>query len=498
MDSVVIQLHNDTSSIQSTSRLTKAREGISHPYVVRLIVWMLILNASVIVLRFLPDIQLSWRNIAGHAFLEVCGGLISGGVAYCLWVQYRVSTKREALLATVAFSGLMVGQLVHATTSAMAFGELVFPDRLGHQFYGVWTLAAGILLIAAAQSGVKDTKANCRRLGLRMIWGSQAIALLIAAVAVLICQAQLHSRGMLTAQQMSFFAFLTRTAGSEIFVHTLGMAAMMAALVVFVRRYVDEEDTFSDGIIRCLALALTGMSAAVISTGVFDILWWTSHIFCIFATLVLLIELGREFGMSYANAQSRIEHLEAVHRISSQLGNTLDLRVVLLVLVSDIADLLQARYAAVMLVDDTGETLRTISTHGLPESPLKSTEPQRIEGGGRPGFYSGHTARAFREKRVCIVDDVFADVEFVPWKLLSQSNGYAVSTPLVYQDVVLGVMNLFFDAHIPINDERVRLFETLAQAAAVSIANAQLYDRALEANPMESDTANLFRLRLAA
>jgi GAF domain-containing protein len=152
----------------------------------------------------------------------------------------------------------------------------------------------------------------------------------------------------------------------------------------------------------------------------------------------------------------------------------------------------------VMLVDDTGETLKTVATHGLPESPLKSSESQKIEGSGRPAFYSGHTARAFREKRVCIVDDVFTDVEFVPWKVLAQCDGYAVSAPLVYQDVALGVLNLFFDAHVPLNDERIRLFETLASAAAVSVANAQLYDRALESHPSDADTANLFRLRLAS
>lgn len=78
------------------------------------------------------------------------------------------------------------------------------------------------------------------------------------------------------------------------------------------------------------------------------------------------------------------------------------------------------------------------------------------------------------------MDDVYTDVEFVPWRLMSKHDGYAVSVPLIYHDVALGVINLFFERHIPLNDERIRLFQTLASSAAVAIANAQLYDRSLQ------------------
>jgi hypothetical protein len=466
------------------------------PYVVRLVAWLVILNASVLVLRMMPETRVTWPTSVGHALLEVCGALIAGGGAYCLWVQYRVSTQRQMLLAATAFSGIMAGQMVHAFTCGTVLGGWHAAIMLGHQFYGLWRFGAGVLLIMAARDRTKDSKADCRRFGLRMIWGSQAASVVIVSLVILLGRA--HLTTTLTPEALSVIHVIGRAVSSLVFIHALGMAAMMVGLVVFAARYMEDEDAFSDGIARCLVLALTGMGALLVSRTDYDPLWWASHVLGISALLVLLIELAREFGASYSDAQTRIEHLEAVYRVSSQLSNTLDLRVVLLVLVSDIADMVQARYAAVMLVDDMGETLRAVATHGLPESPLKSNEPRKIEGSGRPGFHSGHTARAFREKRICVVDDVFTDVEFVPWKLLARSNGYAVSVPLVYQDVALGALNLFFDAHIPINAERMRLFETLASSAAVAIANAQLYDRALEAHPSESDATNLFRMRLAS
>ncbi len=498
LGSETAQANNPTSGTPAASGTAPAFRHAWRPYVVRLLVWMVLLNAGMLVIRFLPEAQGMWRNTVGHALLELCGALISGGVAYCLWVQYRVSTNRQMLLATVAFSGIMTGHMVHGLTSASSFSPWQSASIFGHQFFGVWRFIAGLLLIIAARETARDDRSTCRRFGLRMIWGSQIALILLAGSFVLLSRGHLSTHLHLTATELWGAHLILSLIRSSLFVHVLDAATMLVGLVVFTQRYLGDEDAFNDAIIRCLVLALSSTTAQLVSRSEYDVTWWVSHVFGISALLVLLIELGREFGASYSDAQSRIDHLEAVYRVSSQLGTTLDLRVVLMVLASDIADMLQARFSSVMLVDDSGEMLRTVATHGLPESPIKRNEPQKIEGSGRPGFYSGHTARAFREKRICMADDVFTDVEFVPWKQLANCNGYAVSVPLVYQGVALGVLNLFFDSHVPVNAERMRLFEMLATAAAVAIANAQLYDHALEAHPSESDTANLFRLRLAS
>lgn len=469
-----------------------------NPYAARLIAWVLLLNAFVLAVRFVPGLNLQWTNHIWHTLLEVCGAMLCGGIAYGLWMQYCVSLKRQTLLATVAFSGFMTTQLTHALSFAMAFGGWKSVESFGHQVYSLWILLAGILLSAAALNNSEDNPITAKKIGLRWIWGVQAASLL-SVVAVLFLAGAGSSRWFdLSAPEFDRIRMAAGIFSSQHLLHALDSAALIVALILYARRFIQDEDVVSGGIVRCLALAATGMTGALLSRHESDMLWWLSHVFAVAAVIALVAEMARDFGQSYANAAARIEHLEAVHKMSAHLGNTLDLRVVLLVLASDVGDVLQARYASVMLADDSGQTLRTVSTFGLPESPLKVHEPQMIEGGGRPAFFTGHTARAFREKRIVTAEDVFTDVEFVPWRLLARSNGYTVSVPLVYHDVALGIINLFFDAHVPINAERMRLFETLAASAAVSIANAQLYERTLEEHPSDTDASHLFRLRLAS
>jgi transcriptional regulator with GAF, ATPase, and Fis domain len=274
------------------------------------------------------------------------------------------------------------------------------------------------------------------------------------------------------------------------------MGCATLALITHIRGFAVKEDDLSKRLVPFLTLAVSAGAGSLASHHDFDMVWWVSHALYICGMMVLLTELGIQFGSSYSDAQSRIKHMEAVHYMSSRLTNTLDLRVVLLALVSDTASMLSAKFASVMLSDDSGQTLTTEVTYGLPESPLRQRKPQEVEGKGYPAFYSGHTARAFREKRICTVDDVFTDVEFLPWKVLARHDGYAVSVPLVYHDLALGVLSLFFEKHVALNDEKIKLFQTLASSASVAIVNAQLYDRTMQDESEEGDAP--FSLRLAS
>jgi transcriptional regulator with GAF, ATPase, and Fis domain len=261
------------------------------------------------------------------------------------------------------------------------------------------------------------------------------------------------------------------------------LAVYFAAFAMFARDYVNGEDQLDEGMTNCLLMLATSQVIAVMGAGNYNTASWIGHLYALAALTVLLVRLGIEFSASYADAQSRVEHLEAVHYISSRLNKTLDLRIVLLTFVTDSAKMLSARFSSIMLADDLGETLATIATYGLLEAPMRPSEPMRLSGIGG-GFHAGHTARAFRERQICVVDDIYTDVEFVPWRLLANHDGYSVSVPLLHHDVVLGVLNMFFEEHVPLNDERIKLFQTLASAAAVAIANAQLYERSLQFDEM--------------
>jgi GAF domain-containing protein len=97
------------------------------------------------------------------------------------------------------------------------------------------------------------------------------------------------------------------------------------------------------------------------------------------------------------------------------------------------------------------------------------------------------------------VDDVYTDVEFIPWRLLSEHDGYSISVPLVYNDTGLGVLNLFFGRHVQLNDERLRLLQTMAATGATAIANALLYEGKMRSQAQEAnDQAYTEGLRLAS
>ena len=467
---------------------------LGRPSVTRLVIWFLILGVSIAALRMLLGPSITWQSNIGHALLEVCGVLITGGIVYCLWMQYCVSSERWILITAIAFSGLMIGELVHAVTLGAALNSTGTLQKLGFHYYLSWKLVAAGLLIISSGSTALESKHECRDKGLHVFGTAALLSFCITGSALILVrlwpriESTLPDAFVKTVYQLDPYPLISG----------LCLAALGLACLKFAQRHIHQEDVFSDGIAKCLMLMTCAQAASLVSASEYDVLGWLSRLMWIGGLSVLLVRLGAEFGSSYADAHARVEHLETVHHISSRLNNTLDLGTVLRVLVSDMSDMLSARFASVMLVDEEGGSLATAVTHGLPEEPLGSNRPNKLDGKAAPGSYEGHTLRAFREKRICVVDDVHTDVEFVPWKLLARYDGYAVSVPLIYQENALGVLNLFFDKHIRLNDERLRLFQTLASAGAVAVYNAQLYGKTVRESEAVSAEERQKRFRLAS
>ena len=461
----------------------------------RSLAWTTVLAATIAGVLLLSTFQNRYSSSSAHALLEGYGVIIGICIVYCLWVQYNVTREQRFLLSTIAFSGVSLAALVHVVRSSLFPGDSSQFLMVGMRYSTGWHIAAAVLLIMAAGNNGVNNAQTYRRTGGRALITSLVFSICVMVVPLVFDPEWLHLRSILPPPFASALNGLWTDLMSLRSLSVLGMGAFTLALITHMRGHAEQEDEFSKRLVPFLTLAVSAGAASLASRNSFDPAWWASHGLFICGLMVLLIEVGMQFGSSYADAQSRIRHMEAVHYMSSRLTNTLDLRVVLLALVSDTASMLSAKFASVMLSDDSGRNLTTEVTYGLPESPLRKREPQEVEGQGYPKFFSGHTAMAFREKRICMVDDVFTDVEFLPWKVLARHDGYAVSVPLVYHDLALGVLNLFFEKHVPLNDEKIKLFQTLASSASVSIVNAQLYDRTL--NESEEGDA-LFGLRLAS
>jgi hypothetical protein len=380
---------------------------------------------------------------------------------------------------SVGFGVLAIGMFGDGMLGFLSANGISIPRDASTTVQTLFSLFAAAMFVLGAINTDVDTTQKHRSHGLRLL-----LILSISAFAVIILAMESTKLWARIAPLMPTPGPISRFMSDQFLaiflVRALAFLGFGVALVVNIASHLERRDSISYGISGCLLFMISAQAMLLVSTTRNDLEWWMSHVLTLAGLLVFLFRLGGEFVISYVSAKERIEELEALHAVTSQLNQTLDLRVVLLAFMTDTARMLFAKFASVMLADQDGQTLCTFCSYGLPDSPLSLGCPQEVNGSGRPGFYCGHTARAFREKQVCVVEDVYTDVEFIPWKILARYDGTAISVPLVYHGVPLGVLNLFFEKNIVINEEKIKLFQTLGSSAAVAIANAQMYDRSIQ------------------
>ena len=240
-------------------------------------------------------------------------------------------------------------------------------------------------------------------------------------------------------------------------------------------RFLKTKDPLSLLIARwCVPAGISGLFYAVSHTGVLQGCWWAINISSVCAGLVLIIGLNRENADVYEDVQDKINELEALHVVSWDLvgKGTPDGLVEALALA--LTEHIHAESAAVYLRDSAGNGLRVaaIAGEGITESHVGRVF--LIEGDRRPGFHSGHTAKAFNECSVVVVESIFADVEFLSWQQLAKQEGIVVSVPIVESGETLGVFNLHFSLLEALSGDKIRLLETIAASAGAAIRHMQL------------------------
>jgi len=185
------------------------------------------------------------------------------------------------------------------------------------------------------------------------------------------------------------------------------------------------------------------------------------------AWAALVVGNGIENAFAHKEAQDRLDELETLHDVSWSLVGAGTVGELLDLFVSTLVNKLGARIAAVYLADEPN-WLRLAAVCGSDEAtvgiryPLISDRPY-------PGFHSGHTAKAYASRHVQIANDVFVDVEFVPWRIIAQDDGCAVSIPLVDKDRCIGVLNVYFAEATEVSATRLRLLATVAAAGTSAV-----------------------------
>lgn len=164
-----------------------------------------------------------------------------------------------------------------------------------------------------------------------------------------------------------------------------------------------------------------------------------------------------DIAQLYQKVKSQVGHLEALYQLGRILNSSLSLDEILPTALTQTLDLLQAKTASVMLLDERGEELRIRLAHGLSQEIVEKTTVKlgervsgRVAATGEPVLIKGQEG-----------DDMDS----------------SLCVPLLANQQVLGVLNIRTKADgSDFDHQDLELAGQLANIAAAAIENASLHD----------------------
>ncbi|MCA9960156.1 MAG: GAF domain-containing protein [Anaerolineales bacterium] len=168
--------------------------------------------------------------------------------------------------------------------------------------------------------------------------------------------------------------------------------------------------------------------------------------------------------------ESRTRALEASTEIGRRLATILNLHQ----LVSEVVDLIKTTFdyyhAHIYLLDEATRTLDMAGGTGeVGRRMLASGHKLRLD--------QGLVGRAATTKTPVLIPDVTQDPTWLPNPLLPDTLA-ETAVPIIYQDTVLGVLDVQHNITHGLSDEDVRLLQAIASQVAIAVRNARLYEQA--------------------
>jgi len=419
--------------------------------------------ALVCVRLFLPfgnHVPSSALLAAGMGFCG-CAGL--GASVYCFAAFVFLRQIRYAL-ASVGFCALCGGYVLQTVA------DLSGPTPALYDWFLVlaWLIAGTAFVGAVHSYTVLAPSGRLRSVVVSVLAGALVLGF---PLAVLYYALDANVLYVFSAQPTHAFAACV----AECAVCSAATVLLLSALRGAYRRYMANHDRASASLCFFFVPCVFALVARTGSFARFD--EWSAcwQILTVLTWLVFVCAVAVENAFAHREAQDRLEEMEVMHQVSWSLVGAGNDRELLEMLAQTVQQRLGARLVAVYLAEDYGQSLRVAAVSGLEECrnrvgsvyPVFSTDR-------RPGFHTGFTARAFTSRAVQIADDIFADVEFVPWRIVAQDDGCAVSLPLVDKGDALGVLNIYFSDREKLTRQRMRLLMTIAAAASPSIRQSCL------------------------
>ncbi|MCB8965671.1 MAG: GAF domain-containing protein [Ardenticatenaceae bacterium] len=168
--------------------------------------------------------------------------------------------------------------------------------------------------------------------------------------------------------------------------------------------------------------------------------------------------------------ESRTRALEASTEIGRRLATILNLHQ----LVSEVVNLIKTTFdyyhAHIYLLDEATRTLDMAGGTGeVGQRMLASGHKLRLD--------QGLVGRAATTKTPVLIPDVTQDPTWLPNPLLPDTLA-ETAVPIIYQNTVLGVLDVQHNITHGLSDEDVRLLQAIASQVAIAVRNARLYEQA--------------------
>ena len=156
-------------------------------------------------------------------------------------------------------------------------------------------------------------------------------------------------------------------------------------------------------------------------------------------------------------------NLELLASVAEHLSSSLDIKIVLHLMTSEVALAFDLLGVTIRLQDDQTSKLKLVASYGLSEDYLNK------------GPLGADRAQAVLEDKVEVIEDVSKfDIEY---KEERQKEGIVsmLHVPITVKGTVIGVMGLYSDRKRAITDDDISLMGSIARQCGLAINNASLY-----------------------
>jgi HD-GYP domain-containing protein (c-di-GMP phosphodiesterase class II) len=173
--------------------------------------------------------------------------------------------------------------------------------------------------------------------------------------------------------------------------------------------------------------------------------------------------------------KKHLNRLESLRQIDQAISSSLDLNTVLATILGQVIPRLKVDAASILIYDNQSKKLIYAAGEGFRSNLIKQTSLRLGQG------YAGQAA--LHKKLISVPELSLDDPNFTRQELLKEE-GFAslYATPLLSQDTVIGVLEIFSREASFLDHEWLNFFEALAGQTTIALNNARLYSEVKEAN----------------